>query len=253
MGRLVLWLVVAAVGTAALFGGASTKAAGAKQPITAAEARAGLKTVQWAIAHERLAIAKIGTQDVAASDLLQSAAIRLATERHALDLLAIPGPSPIPFIRAADHLDEEAANELAKKTPAAEKVALEYVTTALRDKKLAADRLENIASEAPAKRCDVTKQFSVYAVPAGYTASTNDVFPHGIPPHAQHIKVSFIDLATGKPPTPDVFPGQTWSVEVKGFRPDGKFDVRVNVTGTGFGNPDANSKRWEVVVSYDCP
>jgi hypothetical protein len=253
MGRLVLGLVVAAVGTAALFGGASGKAAGEKLPITAAQARAGLKTMQFAIVLERQAIAKIGTLDVTASDLLQSAERRLATERHALNPLAIPGPSPVPYIAAADQLDEEAVNELDKKTPAGEKAALGYVADVLRDKKLAADRLESIASGAPGKRCDVTKQFSVYAVPAGYTASTNDVFPHGIPPHAQHIKVSFIDLATGKPPTPDVFPGQTWSVQVKGFRPDGKFDVRVNVSGTGFGSPDANSKRWEVVVSYDCP
>jgi hypothetical protein len=42
-------------------------------------------------------------------------------------------------------------------------------------------------------------------------------------------------------------------VPVRGFRPDGEFDVRVNVTGKGFGKPDANSKSWKVVVSFDCP
>jgi hypothetical protein len=41
MGRLVLGLVVAAVGTAALFGGASGKAAGEKLPITPAQAERG--------------------------------------------------------------------------------------------------------------------------------------------------------------------------------------------------------------------
>ena len=37
------------------------------------------------------------------------------------------------------------------------------------------------------------------------------------------------------------------------FQPDGKFAVRVNVSGKGFGKPDAHSKQWKVVVSFDCP
>jgi hypothetical protein len=39
----------------------------------------------------------------------------------------------------------------------------------------------------------------------------------------------------------------------RGLQPDGKYDVRVNVSGQGFGKPDANSKNWKVVVSFDCP
>ena len=105
-----------------------------------------------------------------------------------------------------------------------------------------------------APKCTVEKPFDVYAVPAGYSGSYNDVFPHGIPRDAKNIHVSFVDAATGKPvPAGDVFPGQEWSLDVRGFQPDGKFDVRVNVTGTGFGKPDANSKAWKVVVTYDCP
>jgi hypothetical protein len=50
-----------------------------------------------------------------------------------------------------------------------------------------------------------------------------------------------------------VFPGQTWTSTVKGFLPDGRFDVHVDVTGTGFGKPNANVKNWKVVVTYDCP
>jgi hypothetical protein len=29
--------------------------------------------------------------------------------------------------------------------------------------------------------------------------------------------------------------------------------MHVDVTGTGFGKPDANVKNWKVVVTYDCP
>ena len=29
--------------------------------------------------------------------------------------------------------------------------------------------------------------------------------------------------------------------------------LRVNVSGTGFGKPNANGKNWKVVVTYDCP
>jgi hypothetical protein len=111
----------------------------------------------------------------------------------------------------------------------------------------------NISSTRIVKRCVVEKPFPVYAVPAGYSGSYNDVFPHGIPKGAKGVSVKFVDAATGDPVPKEVFPGQTWSLEVKGFQPDGKFDVRVNLTGTGFGKPDANSKNWKVVVSYDCP
>jgi hypothetical protein len=101
--------------------------------------------------------------------------------------------------------------------------------------------------------CKVEKPFQVFAIPAGFSGSYADVYPHGIPEGAKNVKASFIDLATGKAPGPDVFPGQTWTATVKGHQPDGKFDVHVDVTGTGFGKPNANVKNWKVVVTYDCP
>jgi hypothetical protein len=103
-----------------------------------------------------------------------------------------------------------------------------------------------------AKKCTAEKEFDVYAIPAGYGGSNADVFPHGIPRNANHISVSFVDTATGKAPGAEVFPGQTWSSDIEGFRPDGTLDVRVDVAGKGFGKPDANRKHWRVVVSYDC-
>lgn len=103
-----------------------------------------------------------------------------------------------------------------------------------------------------AKRCSATKEFDVYAVPSGYAGAYADVYPHGVPRSAKHIKVSFVDLATGKSPAPELFPGQTWTATNKGFLPDGRLDIHVDVSGTGFGAEDANKKEWKVVVTYDC-
>jgi hypothetical protein len=101
-------------------------------------------------------------------------------------------------------------------------------------------------------RCEATKEFDVYAVPQGFAGSYADVYPHGVPEDATNIRFSFIDTATGKPPAPQLFPGQTWKATNKGFLPDGRLDIRVDVTGTGFGAQDANKKHWKVVVTYDC-
>ena len=101
-------------------------------------------------------------------------------------------------------------------------------------------------------RCEARKEFQVFAIPEGFSGSFSDVFPHGIPKGAKGMAVRFVDSATGKAPVPEVFPGQTWESQVKGFTSDGKLDVRVNLSGTGFGKPDANAKTWTVVVTYDC-
>ena len=102
------------------------------------------------------------------------------------------------------------------------------------------------------KTCTAEKPFDVFAVPAGYAGSYADVFPHGVPRNAKNMKVSFIDLATGKAPAPELFPGQTWTSKVVGFLPDGRLQVHIDVKGTGIGKPDANAKHWKVVVTYDC-
>ena len=54
-------------------------------------------------------------------------------------------------------------------------------------------------------------------------------------------------------PAPEVFPGQTWTFVDKGYQANGKYDVHVDVSGTGFGKPNANVKNWKVVVTFDCP
>ena len=101
-------------------------------------------------------------------------------------------------------------------------------------------------------RCETDKQFQVYAIPAGSTGAYSEVYPHGIPHNARNVRVTFVDLATGRAPAAEVFPGQTWKATVKGYQPNGQFVVRIDVSGTGFGQPDANTKKWKVVVTYDC-
>ncbi len=232
----------------------------ARDRFTSAKAREYLGYVDSYIASERKAIDLIGTNDKDARThvgLTSDALGRIAG--YLQDLYSVPGPSPIPDLRAAEHFDTEAFNALAKKPPD-RKAALAALAEALKAKKKAATIFDNLIATAPeattttstGKTCEVTKPFPVYAVPAGYSGSNSDVFPHGIPSGAKDISVSFIDEATGKAPAPDVFPGQTWSVEVRGFQPDGTFDVRVNVTGKGLGKPDANAKNWKVVVRYAC-
>ena len=117
----------------------------------------------------------------------------------------------------------------------------------------AQSQIEELISETNVKVCEVTKPFQVFAIPEGYAGSYAEVYPHNIPHNAKHVHVSFIDVATGKAPGPEVFPGQTWKATVKGYQPDGKFVVHIDVSGTGFGKPDANAKNWKVVVTFDCP
>jgi len=102
------------------------------------------------------------------------------------------------------------------------------------------------------KTCTAEKPFDVFAVPAGYAGSYADVFPHGVPKNAKNMKVTFIDLATGKAPAAELFPGQTWKSKIVGFLPDGRLQVHIDVSGTGIGKPDENAKHWKVVVTYDC-
>ncbi len=145
--------------------------------------------------------------------------------------------------------DDQAASELLKHGK--EKFTASELRRALAAKHKALLQVSQI-DEGTAKRCVVTKPFQIFAIPEGFSGSFSDVFPHGIPKCAKEIKVGFIDMATGHAPAPAAFPGQTWSSQVKGFRADGKFDVHVTLSGTGFGQPDANAKNWTVVVSYDC-
>lgn len=101
-------------------------------------------------------------------------------------------------------------------------------------------------------RCSTEKQFDVYAIPDGYQSSYAEVYPHGIPKDAKNVHVRFVDAVTGKPAPAEPFSGQTWTSTVKGYQPNGKFVVRVDLTGTGFGKPDANKDAWKVVVTWDC-
>jgi hypothetical protein len=105
----------------------------------------------------------------------------------------------------------------------------------------------------PAPQCQANKEFEVYPIPAGFTGSYSEVYPHGIPRDAKGIRVRFVDAATGQPVPEELFPGETWTADVKGFRADGALVVRVDITGKGFGKPNEDGKSWRVIVQYDCP
>ncbi|MES1248483.1 MAG: hypothetical protein ABUS54_12510 [Actinomycetota bacterium] len=149
--------------------------------------------------------------------------------------------------KSASHEDFVAARALKKRDKAA---ALAALAQAAQAKQLLRTAIDDAASSFG--RCRVEKEFDVYAVPAGFAGSYADVFPHGVPQDATNIKFSFVDTATGKAPAAQLFPGQTWTATNKGFLADGRLDIHVDVTGTGFGAQDANKKHWKVVVTYDC-
>ena len=244
--------MVAALLAASLL--AAAPAASAKAPLTAAKAKQFAASVESEIKSERDALSLIGTNDDAASRILETTGDRLSMSASYINDYSFTGPSPTPALDSASQLDSQAHIEL-KKGKAGEKAALAHVQAALVYKKKALSTLDDLITTLPsgATTCEVTKPFQVFAVPQGYAGSYAEVYPHGIPHNAKNIQVSFIDLATGKAPAPEVFPGQAWTATVKGYQPDGKFVVHIDVTGTGFGKPDANVKNWKVVVTYDCP
>jgi hypothetical protein len=160
-------------------------------------------------------------------------------------------------LQAALEIDKKLKQRLQERDPKLTRAqAARDLNTALDVKRDAlAAIVGNLAErDEPSKeRCERTKEFDVFAIPAGSVGAYADVFPHGVPRNAKHIRVSFVNPATGKPVDETLFGGQTWSSEIRGFRPDGSLGVRVKLAGTGVGKPDALKKRWRVVVAYDCP
>jgi hypothetical protein len=147
-----------------------------------------------------------------------------------------------------DH-DHSALSAIHKKDAKAARAAL---LAAINAKQHLITELNDHGGTTESKTCTQEKPFDVFAVPAGYAGAYADVFPHGVPKNAKNMKVTFIDLATGKAPAAELFPGQTWKSKVVGFLPDGRLHVHIDVSGTGIGKPDENSKHWKVVVTYDC-
>jgi hypothetical protein len=137
------------------------------------------------------------------------------------------------------------------------KRAAGYVHEAMLHKRKALVALEAFTGEDEGYRCEAEKEFTLYAVPAGYTASYADVYPHGIPRNAKNIRLEFVDARTHRPIKEDeeAFEGQTWKASIKGFKTRGGktvLHVHVDVTGKGVGKPDEISDEWAVRVSWDC-
>jgi hypothetical protein len=218
-------------------------AADAPGPLAAATA-----AVKAALARERAALVELGKQppswDAARTAAYQS---QLRLDSAFASVANAPAANELEDDVATikDH-DHAALSAINNKNLAAARTAL---LAAVNAKQNLISRLGGLTES---KRCDVEKPFDVFAVPAGYAGAYADVFPHGVPKNAKNIKVEFVDLATGKAPAPELFPGQTWTSKIVGFLPDGRLQVHVDVSGTGIGKRDENSKHWEVVVTYDC-
>jgi hypothetical protein len=244
-----------------------------KPPLSRAEAKDAVARVQSALELERKARDGIlantyATLSPAADDLTQ-ARFELYQVESDLSDHSFGGANPIPALHSARSTDGGAEADLREQMsgknfgnplPSTFRDRLvKEIGAAITVKKRALSllyvvvTLTDVPPTNAGSTCTVEKPFQVFAIPAGFSGSYADVYPHGIPKGAKNVKASFIDLATGKAPGPDVFPGQTWTSTVKGYQPDGKFDVHVDVTGTGFGKPNANVKNWKVVVTYDCP
>lgn len=108
------------------------------------------------------------------------------------------------------------------------------------------------APAADAKGCTTAKDFDVYAIPSGYEDGTKDVFVSGVPRRAKHIEVRFVYATDRRPIKATLFPLQTWTARVKGFRSDGTLWVQIRLTGYGYGMPVAKVTHWRALVSYDC-
>jgi len=104
---------------------------------------------------------------------------------------------------------------------------------------------------AAAKRCTVSKDVDVYAIPSGYEDGTKDVFAAGVPARARHIDVRFVYRSDGRPIKTQPFPLQTWTAKVMGFR-DGLLWMQIRFVGYGYGMPVAKVSHWRAIVSYDC-
>lgn len=125
-----------------------------------------------------------------------------------------------------------------------------WLRNAISHKKKAIAILESFS-----KRCQATKEFELYAIPAGYAGSAADVYPQGIPKNAKNIDVEFVEAASGEPAPEEPFPGQTWKSRTAGFQTRGGetvLHVHIDLAGDGYGKPDQHHVKWRVVVAWDC-
>ena len=241
------WLAAfAAVIALVLAPSAGTTSRGA---ITPAAAKAADARIDEAIKQEREAIAHVGSKKVLPHVFLYQSISNLQSARAGIqgDDGADPIVKDLTEAIAADHDGIYHQHNSAK--------ILESIRQALALKKKAQGLLSNYLTGGGGKTCESEKPFPLYAVPATYSASYTDVYPHNVPKDAQNIEIKFVDASTGAPAPANPFPGQSWKAKIVGFETRGGepvLHVHIDVTGTGYGKPDEHSVNWKVIVTWSC-
>jgi hypothetical protein len=235
---LVVFLVLVPVGSGA-----------SRTTIAPSTARKASASIEDAIAKERTAIAHVGTTGILPHVYLYQSIDSLNAAWQSIE--NADGAAPIvKDLQQAVTEDHVAISHQGDKSKAK---TLDGIRSALVLKKKAITLLSpyTVASSA----CTAEKQFPLYAVPAGYSGSYTDVYPHGVPTDAQDIEVKFVDAATGAPAPANPFPGQTWTSKIEGFTTragETVLHVHIDISGTGVGKPDEKSVEWKVIVTWKC-
>jgi hypothetical protein len=239
--------VFAAVTTLVLApaGGTASRSA-----ISPASAKAADAKIDEAIALERKALTAVGKHDVLPHVYLYQSVDKLQEARALIK--GRDGADPIvKDLSDAVGDDHDAISHQSDKPPTR---SLESIRKALALKKKAQGLLTNYLVGG-GKVCESEKAFPLYAVPATYSASYGDVYPHNVPKDAKDLEIHFVNAATRKPAPAHPFPGQSWTAKIVGFETRGGepvLHVHIDVTGEGIGKPDEDFVNWKAVVSWSC-
>lgn len=221
-----------------------------RSTIGPASAKAADAKIDEAIAFERKALAQMGKRDVLPHVYLYQSVDKLQEARALIK--GHDGADPIVTdISDAIGDDHDAISHQSDKPPTR---SLEAIRKALALKKKAQGQLTHYLVGG-GKVCDSEKPFPLYAVPATYSGSYTDVYPHNVPKDAKNLELNFVDAKTGKPAPAHPFPGQSWTAKIVGFETRGGetvLHVHIDITGTGIGKPDEDFVNWKVIVSWSC-
>ena len=221
-----------------------------RSAISPASAKAADAKIDEAIAFERKSLTQMGKHDVLPHVYLYQSVDKLQ-EARAL-IRGHDGADPIvKDISDAVGDDHTAISHQNDKPPTK---SLDAIRKALALKKKAQGLLSTYEIGG-GKVCESEKAFPLYAVPATYSGSYTDVYPHNVPKDAKDIEIHFVDAATGKPVPAHPFPGQSWAAKIVGFETRGGepvLHVHNDVTGQGIGKPDEKFVNWKVIVSWSC-
>jgi hypothetical protein len=223
-----------------------------RSAITPAQAKTAYAKLDTAIAQERRALAQVGKSDVLPHVYLFQSIDALQEARAAIK--AADGAAPIVHdITEAIYEDHTGIDHQSDKSHAK---ILDAIRKALAWKKKAQSGLSDyLVGGGSEKTCDSEKPFPLYAVPATYSGSTTDVYPHNVPKDAKDLQIKFVDAATGKPAPEHPFPGQSWTAKIVGFETragEPVLHVHIDITGTGIGKPNEKFVNWKVIVTWAC-